>query len=198
MAQLERGIFQWNGLPGGPGYSIFHWRAGNSGSLMASLKTYFQNLAFSWPTSISVVCPTTGAVFNDTDGKQTSVWSGVTALTITGTSASAGYTPQSGVLVQWRTTDYVNGRLVRGRFFNVPVAVSNFSTGGIVIPATVSAVKTAADSLITQSAGNLVIWSRPFNPPAGSTKPPRDGSNHVVISSNVPVKVATLKGRRDV
>jgi hypothetical protein len=197
MASIEKGIVQWNGLPGGASVGVHFWKAGNATTVVAAMKTFYQNLAAFLPPSVSVVIPTTGEVLNDDDGKMTGTWGGVTALTVTGTSTSVGYSAQSGLLVQWRTLSFVNGRNVRGRTFIVPVAVSNFTAGGVIVAATANTAKTAADSFLTGSGNNLVVWHRPVYSKPPNSVLERPGASFTVTSTNVPTKVATLTGRRD-
>lgn len=198
MADLEKIVLTWPNLPGGTGNSTLFWRSGNAGVVRPAILTFIQNLAFCLPPSVSVTVPNNGEVIDEATGKMNNTWTNGTTTTTAGTATATAYTPNSGFLVQWRTAGFANGRAIRGRFFVVPASAGQYTSSGILLAASCSAIQTAAQSLVNNAASAFVIWHRPIYD--HSVKPPvltRPGASFPVTSANCPTKVATLKGRRD-
>lgn len=105
--------------------------------------------------------------------------------------------PSNQLLVKFRTNGVVANRRVQGKMF-LPGCTEVSSTNGNPDGGMVNGVTALAQSLIGDvDNAAFVIWSRPFDPPAGSTRPGRAGSAHNVISAECWAKFAVLRSRRD-
>ena len=97
-------------------------------------------------------------------------------------------------LARLLTGQIVHNRLVRGRIF-VPGETIGSNDDGKPTAGAIAGVQTAANLLITEAAGTLVVWSRPF---AGTEKnPARVGSKHLVTTASVWDQWAVQRSRRD-
>lgn len=197
MANVEKIVCTWNGLPGGVGNTVLYWQAGAYPGAQPAVKTFFQGMAPFMPPSVSVTVPTTGEVLDETTGKMNNVWSTGSVLTIAGTATATAYTPQAGALVQWNTAGFTNGRHVRGRTFIVPLSAGVYTSSGLLTASNATTMTGVATSFIANTGNSLVVWHRPvYSKPPNSTLT-RPGAMFVVTTGLVPTKTATLKGRRD-
>jgi len=101
---------------------------------------------------------------------------------------------QTQALTRWLTDDFVHGRRLRGRLFWPGMGESN-NTGGVPSSGLRAALSTYSNDLVSDSAGTLVVWSRPFAGTEGN--PARVGSYGLVTGTSISTKWATLRTRRD-
>jgi len=103
---------------------------------------------------------------------------------VSGVDDSDPLPPQTQMLVRWRTGQFSNGREVRGRTF-IPSAGEATSFLGAPTASRVAALAAAANTLVTDTSAQLVVWSRTHQ------------VAFPVDSSSVWSKFATLRSRRD-
>nr|CRY97325.1 hypothetical protein [uncultured prokaryote] len=100
-------------------------------------------------------------------------------------------------LVKYQTAGVVAGRSVRGKTFIPGQQVNNIVNGKVSAgfmargPDFVDALMAAAPDAV------FGIYSRPFTPGVGDTRPPRSGSFHEVIGGTLWSQFAVLRSRRD-
>lgn len=120
--------------------------------------------------------------------------SNVTPLGNTGSAADDELPFQTQALIRLNTSAFIHSRRLRGRIF-VPALGESNNVGGLPTSTLRASLDAAAEALIADAAAPLVVWSRPF---AGTPEnPPRIGSFSSVDSSDVSVKWAVLRSRRD-
>lgn len=191
MPGIERITVAWTGNITGDGISVFYVAAGTT-TAPAAIKAFFTTLAGWMPTGMAWDIPSTGEVIDDATGTLTGVWAHAGGGTVSSSGGTQARAQGVGMRVKWYTGGIVNGRMVTGATFIVPLMTSAYETDGTITSAVTGNASTAANTLI--SATDTVIWSRPF---AGSTgNPARAGSSHTVIAATVPDKVSWLRTRR--
>jgi hypothetical protein len=133
------------------------------------------------------------AQIDESDGELTGLT--VTAGETGGGSASDDELPwQTQALGTWATDAFVHGRRVRGRLFWPGMGESN-NTAGVPTSGLRAALAGYMNDLITDSAGTLVVWSRPFE--GTEDNPARTGTYHLVTGASVSAKWSVLRTRRD-
>ena len=182
---IDKGVWTWSGFPGAPGYSIFYATPGTG--ISGDIKTFFTSCRTEMPSSVTITSPTGGDSFDPVTGTLTGTWSGGVGGTTVGMSAAA-YAGPAGACVTWLTSGIANGRRVRGRTFLVPLSSSAYQTDGSLAPGSLTALQAAADTLVSSSAGNLLVWHRPVGGGGGSA--------HPVVGAKVSDRVAVLRSRR--
>lgn len=194
MTLIDKIPVQWNPgtAAGGLGYSVFYGPL--LSAHMGNLRTFFDAIKGHIPTSYLINFPTTGYVIEDTTGVAKGVWSVAAQTYVQGAGGNA-YARPVGATVQWRTGVLnTRGHPLKGRTFIVPLIGADFGPGGDVIAATVAILKAAADNLVTQAAQTLYVYGRPGKTAAGVAYP---GMSGMVTTTNVPIKAAVLRSRRD-
>lgn len=91
-------------------------------------------------------------------------------------------------LVAWTTSNFINGRRVRGRTF-IPAIPEVNAVGGLLATTARNAIQTAADALISDINTQFVIWHRPV---LGA-----GGDSPTVQTASVRSQFAVLRSRRD-
>ena len=198
MATIARVRIGSSGYPGGPGVSTFY---GIDGATLATeLQNLYFNLASYVPTDLSFSIPQTGDTIEDTTGVINGQWAGAVFPPIPGTSVGI-YAAPVGALFRWTTGVIADGKRVRGRTFLVPTVSSVFNTSGQVLPSVVASLDQGLGLFVTATAGNMVIWHRPFKGEVGTptdpARPAHLGSHAVVTGHGVSTKAAVLRSRRD-
>lgn len=104
-------------------------------------------------------------------------------------SGSLGPTAM-GLVAQYNTDDFVNGRRIRGRSFLNPIRATYFLNPAPLAPELALALA-FANKLDDPGATTLRfgVYTRP--------KPGRSGEWHNVVNCNVPAKFTVLRSRRD-
>lgn len=191
MPNIERIEVTWTGNVTGDGISVFYAASGTT-TAPAAIKAFFTTLAGWMPTAMSWDIPSTGQVIDDATGTLTGVWAHAGGGTVASSGGTQNRAQGVGMRIKWYTGGIVNGRMVTGATFIVPLMTSAYESDGTITSVVTANASTAGNTLI--SATDLVIWSRPF---AGNpTTPARAGSSHTVIACSVPDKVSWLKTRR--
>lgn len=198
MAQLNRVRVALTGYPGGPGVSTFYFRGLQTAR--QSLQSFYTAILGGMPDDVRVQVEATGDIIESTTGDLVGSWVKDPLPALAGTDPGL-YAAPVGVLVRWNTGSIVGGKRVRGRTFLVPITNPNFNTFGQVSAAAVAQIEGAANAFRFEQSLDFVIWSRPF---AGSVavpprpaRPPRLGSDSLVLSASVSPKAAVLRSRRD-
>jgi len=166
--------------------STFYFNEIHSG-FVSDVATYFNAWSTWIPTGITVTISNTGDLLDVATGQISGTWTdGGTAVA---TMGGAGvYAQGVGARVKWSTAGIRNGRRVRGSTFMVPTIGAAQQTDGTPAAAALTAWNTAAQALVTASASEMVIYSRPTLGVPGQAS--------VVLSGNVPDAVSWLRTRR--
>lgn len=189
MATIKRVRCAWSGSDTvGPGLSTFYFSNASS-SHSADVKTFFDAIKGMFPTGVTITVPDSGDTIDDATGDLVGTWSATGGGSVTGTSTLA-FVRGAGFRVRWLTGGIHKGRRVVGTTFLAPIQSDSFTNDGLPGTTTVAAVLTAATALVTSSAGNMLIWSRP-SPGGGS-----DGVSSSVGAAQVPIAASWLRSRR--
>jgi hypothetical protein len=189
----------WTGFLGGPGVST-HYFDGGSIPPVAAVRTFYNALAGTMPSKVSIQVPNSGEAIQSSDGVLIGSWaSGSLPAAVQGgltgaTLAAVGYQ------IDWTTDEIADGRAVKGRTFFVPTGSQIWDPDGILVVGNQTTIKAAADALVGASP-KMAVWHRPkFGPkPTGGGARPvlREGSWAPVTGSAVPRKSVVLTSRRD-
>lgn len=182
MVTIHKIRVAWTGLPGAPGVSTFHC-SGPPGTMMADLRTFFEAVKATLPTSCVLTYPSTGVDIDSSTGLATGTWSASAPSPTTGTNPAA-YIAPAGAVVNWKTGFFAGGRELRGKTFLVPLASDTYQNDGSLNNTNRTSFQTAATALVS-SGGNMIIYSR------------RNGATAPVTSATVPDKAVVLRSRRD-
>jgi hypothetical protein len=182
----------WNVQGGGTGYSVFHVREAGIEPISASaqsfanaLRTGFNSLVARLPDDVIINFDSEARELNVATGTLIGVHGVTPPSNVVGT-ASGVYAAPSGARVDLITSGIVAGRRLRGRTYMVPLAGSEYTSTGLVAPATRTALNSAFNTF-RDNPGNwsLAVWSRTH------------GALADVISVNAPGEVAILRSRRE-
>lgn len=172
MASIIRHTAVWTGTPGLPGYSQFYTSI-NTGQAAAAqaghtaVHDFFEDLVTLIPDAITVTVDPIYQVLVDTTGViigEETV--GTASAAVTGTFVGA-WQAQVGVLVEWTTGLYLNGKRLRGRTYLVPLG-NAADTNGTLPTGTLGTVGGAADTLAASDA-DFAVWHRPVSGSGGIT-----------------------------
>jgi len=194
MALLWRVTARWTGGNIGTGFTNMFFTEGigtaqqaadaaraflfsATGAANANLPT---GITISFSAGVDVLEPATGILIQTVP---------VTAPSSVTGSGSGAYAAPTGACVSWVTSGIVNGHRVKGRTFLVPMAQSAFQSDGTLATAAISAIDSAAQTLIA-AAPEFVIYHRPSSLAAG------DGSTHPVLAERTNDVAAVLRSRR--
>ena len=198
MPTIDRVRIALTGFPGGPGVCTFYGISGSS--LLPPLHQLWDDLRGTMPVDVGIAFPASGDTIDTATGQIMGSWAG-TQLPAWQGVATGGYAAPVGVALTWLTSARFSGRLLKGRSFIVPMISTVFDVNGSLLTAQLQQLEVAAALMVSQSAGNFVIWQRPRKAgPAVGTRPPvtaRGGGYAVVTSSRVADKAAILRSRRD-
>lgn len=189
MADLLAITCNWSGTGvNGLATSTFYTDLAHAAASVTALPIFFNAFRTYLPGGLRIDVPNSGKTYNEATGALTGGWIAGTAGIATGSSATP-FPSSSGALLSLNSGTIVNGRLLKGRIFIVPLAGNAYGFGGIE-GGCVTAIKAAAVTLLT-SAGdfNFKVWHRP--------KAGAGGSSAFVSGSNVSSRACVLKSRRD-
>lgn len=200
MTEMARVKMRWNGLPGGPGYSIFHFRDFSASSTIdqaivdgsvAKVQAFATALKPLVAHIVTLQVENDVEIIEDTNGNLVNVMTTAAQTAQVSTAGSANYSALSGAVITWRTAGIVRNRRVRGRTFLVPFATASYQTDGTLSSATVTALQNAGAAMINAAgSGDLGVYSRPSAPGAN------DGSWWVASGVTVPDMCTVLRSRR--
>jgi len=189
MATLKRVRVTWTGAGVvGPGVSTFYFVSSATG-FPADLQTFFQAIKAALPSSVTVTVPNSGDTIDEATGDLFGVWTDAGGSTTVGTSSTL-FAGGVGMRIRWITAGVHRGRRVKGSTFIAPMQSASFSTDGTPDPGSVTLLQNAASALVSSSAGDQVIWSRP------QPVPGNDGESNPVLSALVPDATSWLRSRR--
>lgn len=187
MANLCRVRVGWTGTPlVGAGLSTFYFDEAHSG-FNADVRAFFDSFKLQVPTGVTWSFPSSGDIIDDTDGSIVGSWSDPTGGALTSTG-SGSFALGVGVSVTWRTSGLTGNRRVLGRTFLAPILSAQFEGANAIVEAFRSSLQVAANTLVTDSAGAMRIWTQPTATTIGKSSP--------VTSADVKDAVSWLRSRR--
>lgn len=191
---IYRVTAEWQGFPGAPGYSNFHFtdHAGGDESTDArqAVHDFFSALASAIPSGMTIEVLPTVEVYDESTGLLTGWDDSSLDLDVVEGTRTGGIVGPAGAVVNWITGTVVNGRRLRGRTFLVPLSTWAYEGNGTLDSEALDLINNAASILSSPNFGhNFVIWSRPTG---GGT-----GQVGQVINHRVPDMAAVLRSRRD-
>lgn len=200
MAQILRVKLRWTGLPGGVGYSLFHFRefpgadatADDALGAVTKVAAYMDKIANVLPNVVGIQTEGDVEVIEETNNQLVTVFSpGQSSLQMGRAPANAGWAAVAGAVISWSTGGVRNGRRVRGRNFVVPLSNAAYDLDGSLTAAALVSLNEAATALrAATGAGDLGIYGRP------SFKGANDGIWFAVTGHRVPDMAAILTSRR--
>jgi hypothetical protein len=199
MATVSTVTAIWTGFTGAPGYSRFNFAELVGASALQSavnavrafLSTASVSMLTGWGIQVQTLVQHHDLATGDLVGEATAA---STPPNIAGSVANTtAYAGGSGLVANWVTGQFWNGRKVRGRTFIVP-AVNVYSSDG-TITSTIQTNWQAAGNTFAGSAGiTPVVWAKKFD---GSTPPQQQaGAAFAVTGCVVPDRAAQLRTRR--
>lgn len=197
MTGINRVKTTFTGFPGGPGVATMY--ATDCTTFLTSLTALWTAVSGAMPTDVNIQIENTGDIIDETTGELIGAWTGPAQAMLSGLSGGT-YAAPAGCCLDWITSTYADGRLVRGRTFVVPVESSSYQSDGSIGTVTLAALVAACAAFVTAEGAFFVVWHRPYaGRPAAPPKPARPahlGSAPLVTSSRVPDRVAVLRSRR--
>ena len=175
----------WTNWPGAPGYSNFFFSSLTPNS--AAVATFFDAIKAQLPTGLTIQFPGSGDILSETTGQLTGDWSQTAPTSVVGTGTGS-YPGSCGAVVHWLSSSFVRGRRLRGRTFLVPLSGGSYDSAGSLNTGPQGTFQAAANALVTATAGDMVVWSRPGLQGAGSVGP--------VTSARVPDLAVVMRSRR--
>lgn len=203
MTRLRHQLLYFQGIPESSAASSLYFK--DVPRHQTAMEVFAGALATFLPLDCTLQWASTGNVIEDTTGKPVGTWSDIPIQPAIG-ATNDKYYAGAGACITWHTSDYVNGRSVKGRTFLVPVSASIFTLQGLLDQTAVNTLVAACATFIQNTAGDFVVYARPFegrtqigqpgNP--GYVKPidPRTGSSHEVKTAVVHLQGASLRSRR--
>lgn len=190
MSLLIRHTAVWAGSPGLPGYSQFYQEVTGTTSVQAqaghnAVRGFFAGLSAFIPADISVTVDPVYQLVTVESGEVAGEDSvGSPAPGVAGAFVG-GWNRQVGVLVEWLTGRFVNGRRLRGRTYLVPLGDTQ-QDDGTLPSGTISAIE-SANTFITGLGLDFGVWHRPIAGAGGLIEP--------ITSSVVRDKAAVMRSR---
>lgn len=194
MATINRARVAWTNFSGAPGLSTFYF--GSSTVDMTALRAFFNAFTLLIPSGVTIAVPSAGDQINDTTGQITGIWTGPAQSSFNCSGGTGAYAGGSGAVCEWLSSAIVAGRRPIGKTFLVPLISGQFDSNGSLSAGCITAIQTAAATLITAYAGEMKVFSRPYVPPVGSPNPPRVGVASTIVAARVPDLAAVLRSRR--
>lgn len=191
----------WSGFAGAPGFTNHFFGTtdpllAGASQAVADVRAFWVALQSNMPDDVQINVEQNVQIIEDSTGLVEDELT-ATAVAAVNPTATTGYAAPVGASIEWRTSDFVGGRRVKGRTYVVPLLASAFETDGSLSSTTLSSVQAAAAGLIA-APSQLVVWQRPR---AASVGPPpvsaRVGSLHLVAAAGVSDRAAVLRSRRD-
>ena len=187
MTNIYQARVLWNGAPvTGQGVSTFYAQTSFSG-LPAALHDYFDYLKTLHPPGINWTVQGGGSTYTAETGDLVGAWSDGPDLSVASGGPGA-YARGVGCRVVWNTGAVLNGRRVKGATFHCPLNSGAYQDDGTLVSTITSEFKVAADQLLVDTGGDLVVWTRP--------RPGKAEGISQITSSTVPDKVSWLRSRR--
>jgi len=185
MATLAKVVAKWSNWPGAPGYSVFY--AGNLIPNLAPYQSFFETIKALVPANLTIGVQQSGVLIDDATGRVTGTWSSTPTTPTVGTGVG-NYPGAAGAVCHWLTASIVQGRVLRGRTFIVPLISSAFDSNGSIGASQLTTLLTAATTLAAASTADFRVWHRPTGGVGGSSAP--------VVNAAVPDLCVTTRSRR--
>lgn len=192
MANIRLVTALWSNLPGMPGTSTFAFD--DVAMSLTALKDFYGLLAGILPTPGTIQVQNSGPVVDDTTGDLVSLWS-ETGVAQTNCSNASAYAAGVGAVVRWDTGQVVDGRLLRGHTYVLPIYGGAYDTDGTLSSSQRTLIQNTATTTVAAYTGKLKVWHRPKKDPV-SHAVIRAGSSSFVTGATVPDRVAVLRSRR--
>lgn len=199
MATVSTVTAVWAGFTGAPGYSRFNFaELANASAVQAAvnavrtlLSTNTTGMLTTWSINVQTLVQhhdlATGALTGETTA-------GTPPSAINGSVvATTAYAGGSGLVVNWVTGQFWNGRKVRGRTFIVP-AVGQYSSDGTITPGAQTNWQNAGAAFAATSGITPVVWAKKFDAPSGGNQVA--GAAFTITGATVPDRAAQLRSRR--
>ena len=189
MAALNRLRISWSGpTVTGPGLSTFYVPWGEDVATdIQYVKTFFETIKGFLPVGTTVSYPSSGDSIDEGSGQLVGAFGNIPDTSPTVGGGTANYAAGVGLRVAWRTGAVHKGHRVNGSTFIVPISSEFYSNTGVVSPANLGTLQTAASVLAGR--GQLICWARPKK---GAT----DGHGYTVTAAEVKPQIAWLRTRR--
>lgn len=179
----------WTGVTGLPGVNTWYWNAGGTiDDQVDAVHQFYADLAGYLPPGVSIQVAGTGNELVESTGALSAVWAASSTPSVVNGSGSNAFAAGVGACVTWHTSTVVNGRLVHGRTFLVPLMSGVYASDGTLTSTFMGDIATRISDLITAAAGDFKAWHRPV---AGS-----GGSLATVLSGSCPDQATRLVTRR--
>ena len=172
----------------GGGVSTFYTE-GSGGDLSGRLAGFFNAALGSIPPQVTITCPSGGDTIDSSSGQINGVWVGPAVAPLVGAGLTT-YAAGVGMRVEWLTGGINRGRRVKGSTFLVPLSNGAYDVDGALVTGLVTAMQTAATTLVTQSGGDLTIFSKP---PKGTHA---GGLSSPVVAGRAVDRTSWLRTRR--
>lgn len=187
MATLAKIVVKWTGWAGAPGYSV-HW-ADASGTLpLSDLRTFYNAALAYTPAGVTLTFPGSGDTIDEVTGSLNGTWAQSAPAAVTGGAGATQFPAPAGACVTWVTSRIINRRRLRGRTFIVPMYVGAYQLDGTLEASVMSALNSAAATLVTNAGSSLRIYHRP--------KGASSGQGAAIVGHSITDQVAVLKTRR--
>jgi hypothetical protein len=179
----------WTGTSGLPGYSRMSFTgaltASEAGTAAGNWRTFFLGQQARIPSDITISFDGVAQVFS-TDQVLVDEVAYTPPSPIVG-SGTGDYASPVGMVVNWLTGSFTNGRRNRGRTFLVPLVGSVFDTDGSPDAASLTGVTASANTFANSTPRPVVVGGNELR---GFWEAPMTGAS-------VPDRAAVLRSRRD-
>lgn len=191
MPTITQSQWVWTGWSGAPGYSSFYYSTIDIGELddaYTAEHAWMTIVASIIPLGVTLTPPANYRQITDSTGDLVNITPVLTPAAAHVGASTQAYAAPAGMSVNWLTTTPAASRLVVGRQFLVPISGAALQTDGTLLDSTKAAVQTAANSFVTATSPNFVIWRRPVGGTGGSVAP--------VVAARINDRVSILRSRR--
>jgi len=186
----------WTGWGGGPGYSNFYFRSGDTldaelVAMTGAVRSFFASFTLGLPTPIAIQVSPVVQQIDPANGHMTAEFAAGTTPAVLAGAGGSNFSSPVGACVIWRTSVNLGTRLLKGKTFLVPLSTGAYDVDGTLLLSRVTEIRTAAATLasFTTAAGvHLQVWHRPVGGVGGSAAD--------VASSAVNDRSAILRTRR--
>jgi hypothetical protein len=182
------------GSPGGNASTNFYFVAVTTAALTA-LGAFYTAIKTYYPTTVSMVIPSSGDTINDATGVLVGSWGTSGGSTVAGGTVGIQATPV-GFEIAWLGSGIVDGHRPVGKTLIVPASSSTFNTNGTILNTAVTAIQTAANNFLAAST-SFGIWHRPvYNYKVDPPLLVRPGTVMAIASATVRTAPTVLRSRR--
>jgi hypothetical protein len=165
MADIQKHIVRWHGVPGQNPVSVLYCIDGFP-NLNNNLRQLFSGLGIYLPNTASITMDTTGDILDSETGAPTGSWSNTAVSTVNG-AATGAYASGVGALVYWNTGTVIGRRRLRGKTFMVPL-VGHVEANGSLSSGFLTTFGNVCDTYVNGTLGSSVVWHRPVDNAGGS------------------------------